>query len=54
MDNSDKNKRLVKILKEEKLDVYIEFTPVDNPEYNGVVERTFDTLYGCVRAMLHD
>ena len=31
--------------------ISFEFTPHDTPQYNGVVERAFATLYGHVRSM---
>ena len=36
-----------------KIKIYFEYTPVDGPEFNGVVERAFATGYGQVRAMLN-
>ena len=53
MDNAGENKKLAKMLEEEELKVKIEFTPVDDPRYNRVLERSFATLYGRVRAMLN-
>ena len=46
LDKAGENKRLEIILKEKGLDLEFEYTPVDVPKYNGVVERTFATMYG--------
>ena len=48
MDNAGENKKLEKILKLKGFDIYFEYTPVDGPEFNGVVERAFATIYGRV------
>ena len=53
MDNAGENINFQKILRNNDLDIEVEFTPVDGPEYNGVVERGFATLYGRVRASLN-
>ena len=53
MDNLGENKKLQKILKDKNLNVSVEFTPRDTPQYNTVVERAFATLYGRIRAMLN-
>ena len=53
MDNAGENKKFNKILESENLDIDVEFTPVDSPKYNAVVERGFGTLYGRVRATLN-
>ena len=46
MDNAVENKRLEEILKEKSFNLKFEYTPVDRPEYNGVVEGAFATMYG--------
>ena len=46
MDNSGENKKLKEILTLKKIKIYFEYTPVDGPEFNGVVERAFTTGYG--------
>ena len=43
----------MEILKKEGIEGIVEFTPVDGPQYNGVVERAFQNLYSRVRAMLN-
>ena len=53
MDNAGENVKFVELLTKEGVQVKIEYTPVDGPQYNGVVERAFQTLYGRVRAMLN-
>ena len=53
LDNAGENKRLEEILKEKGFDLKFEYTPVDRPKYNGVVERDFAKMYGRVRAMLN-
>ena len=53
MDNAGENIKFQKILRNNDLDIEVEFTPVDGPEYNSVVERGFATLYGRVRASLN-
>ena len=53
MDNAGENIKFQKILRNNDLDIEVEFTPVDGPEYNGVVERGFATLYVRVRASLN-
>ena len=46
MDNTGENKKLEEILKFKHFKIYFEYTPVDGPEFNGVVERAFATGYG--------
>ena len=43
LDNAGENKKFVEMLKKEDLVVNVEYTPVDGPEFNGVVERAFST-----------
>ena len=52
-DGAGENKVLPdKLIKENEF-VDFEFTPRDTPQFNGIVERAFATLYGRVRAMLN-
>ena len=51
MDNSGKNKKLEEILKLKNFNIYFEYTPVNGPEFNGVVDREFAIGYRQVRAM---
>ena len=53
MDNAGENKKLEEILKLNNFKIYFEYTHVDDPEFNSVVERKFSTGYGRVRAMLN-
>ena len=53
LDNSGENKRLEEILKGKGINLKFEYTPVDGPEYNGVVECSFATMYGRVRVILN-
>ena len=53
MDNSGENNKFKKILEKTDLDIKIEFTPRNVPQFNAAVERSFGTLYGRVRAMLN-
>ena len=53
MDNSGENKKFAEMLKENDMEIDVEFTPVDSPQFNGIFERCFATLYGRVRAMLN-
>ena len=53
-DNSGENNSLQKACKQEGLGIKFEFTAPDTPQQNGRVERRFPTLYGRVRAMLHN
>ena len=46
MDNAGENKKLEEILKLKKFEIYFEYTPIDGPELNGVVDRAFATGYG--------
>ena len=49
LDNAGENKSLEEILKGKGSNLKFEYTPVEGPEYNGVVERDFVTMYGRVR-----
>ena len=40
MDNSDENKEVEKICKHE-VNINVEYTPLDTPKLNGIVERGF-------------
>ena len=52
-DNAGENQTLEKIMKEQEFYCTMEYTPPNNPQYNGIVERAFATLYGRARAMLN-
>ena len=51
-DNAGENKKLEEKIMKSKLNIDFEYTPVGTP-HNGVVERTFATLYGRVRTMFN-
>ena len=53
-DNAGENTVLEKRCAEEGLNITFEYTTPYVPQYNGVVERVYATLYGHVRAMLND
>ena len=52
-DGGGENKVLPDKLVMENQSINFEFTPCDTPQFNGVVERAFATLYGGIRAMLN-
>ena len=52
-DNAGENKEMNKMMTEAELGINFEYTAVDTPQQNGVVERAFATLYGRVRAMIN-
>jgi hypothetical protein len=47
------NKVLEQLYIQEQLGSHFEYTGPGTPQYNGVVERKFATLYSSVRTMLH-
>ena len=51
-DNAGGNKIFEKTCIEENFKITFEFTPLDTPPHNGVVEREYQTLYDRVRATL--
>ena len=53
MDNAGENTKLSERIKKEELNINIEFTSPNTPQFNGQVERSFATLWGRVRAMLN-
>ena len=52
-DNAGKNTSLDSACKTEALGLTFEFTSPGTPQHNGVVERSFATLYGRVRSMMN-
>ena len=52
-DNASENVKLEKLCLEQRLKVQFEYTARDTPQHNGVVERSYQTLYNKVRAMLN-
>ena len=52
-DGAGENKKLPDILAKDNIYIQFKFTPRETPQYNGIVERAFATLYGRVRAMLN-
>ena len=52
-DDAGENKAAKTLLEQEGHHVNFEFTSKGTPQYNGIVERRFATLYARVRAMLH-
>ena len=53
MENGGENLEVEKLLNENMLDIQVEYTPRDTPQHNGIVERSFQTLYNCIRSMLN-
>ncbi len=55
MDNSGENKALANEIKQAQdlCSIQIEFTPPRTPQYNGKVERHFQTFWGRTRALLN-
>jgi len=53
LDNSGENKKLQKMCEEEGLDIEFQFTPRDSPQFNGKVERKFQTLWSCTRSVMN-
>ena len=51
-DNAGENVSFQKEAEELDLGLVFKYTAPDTPQQNGRVERKFQTLYGCVRAML--
>ena len=51
-DNAGENVSFQKEAEELNLGLVFEYTAPDTPQQNGRVERKFQTLYGCVRAVL--
>jgi hypothetical protein len=54
MDNANENYALKSKIENEGLNVQMEFTSPNTPQQNGQVERSFATLWGCMRAMLNN
>ena len=54
LDNSKENISFRDKSKEKGLPIDFEFTPRESPQYNGIVERSFATLYGRVRSMFNE
>jgi hypothetical protein len=52
-DDAAENKAFQKLCEKDALAISFEYTGPGSPQYNGVVERKFATLYGKVRAMLN-
>ena len=52
-DNAGENVALQKLLETASIKVNFEYTPPGNPQFNGVVERKFKTLYDRVRSLLN-
>jgi molybdenum cofactor biosynthesis enzyme MoaA len=53
LDNSGENVDMAELICAEGYNVTFEFISPGDPQYNGVVERMFATLYGMVRSMLN-
>ena len=52
-DGAGENKALKSKCFEEKMGITFEFTAPDTPQHNGMIERSFATSYGRMRAMFH-
>jgi hypothetical protein len=52
-DNAGENISLDSACKKEAMGINFEFTSPGTPQHNGVVERSFATLYGRVRSMMN-
>jgi transposase InsO family protein len=52
-DNSGENRTLQEVLKQEKFGAEFEFSAPGSPQFSGVVERKFATLYARVRSTLN-
>ena len=52
-DNSGENKSLDQALDPLFIPLTFEYTPRDNPQHNGVVERKYQTLYQRMRSILN-
>ena len=50
-DGAGENKALKNKCFEEKMGITFEFTAPDTPQHNGMIERSFATSYGRMRAM---
>ena len=53
-DNAGENKALQKLCMEKGLGITFQFTAPNTPQQNGVVERSFATSYGRMRAILNE
>ena len=49
-DNAGEHRTLEMACDKEGLNITFEYTPPGSPQYNGVVERAFPTVYGKMRA----
>ena len=54
LDNAGENKKFEELSKDHDLNLTFEYTTTQTPQYNGIVERAFATLYGRTRAMLNE
>ena len=52
-DNAGENLKTEELFKNGNLGIRFQYTARETPQHNGVVERSFVTLYGRVRAMLN-
>ena len=52
-DGAGENYAFQKASEEQQLGIHFEFTPISTPQHNGTVERSFQTLYNRIRAMLN-
>ena len=53
MDNGGENLELETHLRNEKLNIQVEYTPRETPQHNRVVERSFQTLYNRIREIIN-
>ena len=53
MDNAGENTKLRNRTKKEEMNVNIEFTSPNTPQFNEQIERSFVTLWGRAQAMLN-
>lgn len=53
MDNGGENLELETHLRNKKIYIQVKYTPHETPQHNGVVERSFQTLYNLIKDMLN-
>jgi hypothetical protein len=54
LDNSGESNYMANVIWADGYNVKFEFISPGSPQYNGVVERLFATLFGMVRSMLNE